>query len=361
MKKALPFVALMATGLVCFVACDKKKGKSFGAPAIEPPVAEATPGALRVTTTSLSLTEVTESTRCDDGDTDCFRERALVRLVKRVFSGREGCNDSAGEELQGKVRCNLHKIDSRLAELDKRAKDSARKCVDESTKDHAIVMSTGVGRTAKLQCGENLRGDEGLRVSLGFGFDNDVFHVLEVQDEGPTYYATVNQETGDIEFLMASHKSISSAIQTDTSEQTPGNEANNGKYALDLMHIKANKNDKSFEFSVGANYMMGVGVGCGVRLKSDGTYIYAKGTLAEPTVNTLETDCATSDSNVAQSVLDICLDAVSLDPVSSGSCAGLTTFTVTDITPAKFAQGDLDTVRDHSFLDKVTGFNVDAK
>lgn len=361
MKKALPIIGLMMAGLVCFVACDEKKGKSFGAPEIEPPVADATPGALKVTTTSLNLTEITESTRCDEGDTECFRKRAVVRIVKRVFSGREGCSDSAGEELQGKIRCNLHKIDSRLAELDRRAKGSAKKCVEESAKDHGIVMFTGVSRTAKLQCGENLRGDEGQRASLGFGFDNGVFHVLTVQDEGPTNYATVNQETGDIEFFMAGHKTISSAIQTDTSEQTPGNDTNNGKYALDLMHIKANKNDNTFEFAVGANYAMGVGVGCGVRLKSNGTYIYAKGTAAEPTTDTLETDCATSDSNVAESILNVCLDATNLDEVDSGNCSDLTTFTVTDITPAKFAQGDLDAVRDHSFLDKVTAFDVDAK
>lgn len=361
MKKALPIIALVTTGLVSFVACDEKKGKSLNAPAIEPPVAEATPGALKVTSTSLNLTEVTESTRCDEGDTVCFRERAMVRLVTRIFSGREGCNEDAGEELQGRVRCNLQKIDSRLAELDRRAKDSARKCVDEPAQDHAIAMPADVTRTAKIQCGEHLGGRDGHELYLGFGLDAGVFHVIEVVDSGRVHYGTVNNETGDIEFFMGDNRTISTSVQTDNEEFAPGNDANNNKHALSMIQIKANKNSDSFEIAVGANYMMGVGVGCGVRLKSNGTHIYVKGVLAEPTFNTLETDCALSDDNVAQSVLDVCLDAGDLEPVDSGNCTDLTSFGVADITPAKFEQNDINTYKDYSFMDKVTGFNVDAK
>lgn len=365
MKKVLPIAALVATSLVCFVACDDKKeskGKSLNAPAIEPPVAEATPGALKITTTSLNLSEVTESTQCADNDTTCYRRRALARLVTRIFSGREGCAGEADAELQGRVRCNLNKIDSRLAELDKRAKDSTlRKCVDEPAKDHVIAMPAGLTLTAKLQCGDDLGSFQGVNQYLGFGFDADVFHVVEVQDTGRVHYGTVNKDTGDIEFVMGGHKTISSTVQGDTGDLTPGNQTNNGKYALNMIHIKANQNSNSFEIAVGANYAMGVGVGCGVRLKSNGNHIYAKGKLAEPTSNTLETDCALTDTNVSQSVLDICLDAETLEPALASDCTDLTNFSVKDITPAKFEQSDLNTFKDKSFMDKVTGFNVEAE
>lgn len=366
MKKALPIISLLAASLVSIVACEQekeeKKGESLNAPAIEPPVAEATPGALKITSTALSLSEVTESTACDDGDTTCFRERAMARLVTRIFSGREGCRGEADEQMQGRVRCNLEKIDSRLAELDRRAVDSPpRKCVAESAKDHVIAMPGGVTLTAKLQCGDDLGEFQGTQQYLGFGFDAGVFHVVEVQDSGRVHYGSVNQDTGDIEFVMGGKKTISTSVQADTGDLTPGNDVNNGKYALDMIHIKANQNNTSFEISVGANYAMGTGVGCGVRLKSNGTHIYVNGKLAEPTSNTLETDCALSDKNVDQSVLDTCLDAETLEPTDDANCAELTTFTVGNITPATFEQNHFNTFKDFSFMDTVTDFGESAE
>lgn len=351
-----------ALGFALFaVGCEDKKGKDLGVVAIEPPVAEATPGALKITVAALGLTEVTESTRCDANDTTCFRERALARLVTRIFSGREGCNDGAPAELAGKIRCNLYSIDSRLAELNKRAKDSPRKCVDEGAQDHVLEFPAGVTKTAKLQCAEEFDSSSTGFVG-GFGFSGPAFHVVEVVKTGRVSFAEVNKESGDIEYITGDNKKISSAITTDTEEETPGNAATNGKYALNMMHIKANKDANTFEIAIGANYAVGTGVGCGVRLKSDGGFIYAKGIFGEPKNFALETDCSTADSSVAEDVLDICLDANTLDPASDqSSCDDLKSFDVADITPAKFDQTYKAKFSDYSFKDKVTGFNVDAK
>lgn len=352
----------LALGLALFaVGCkEDKKGKDLGAIPLEPPVTEATPGALKITAAALGLTEVTESTRCDADDTDCFRERSLARLVARIFTGNFGCNEGAPEHVTGRISCTLYNVDSRLAELNRRAKDSARKCVDEGAKDHVFNFPAGITKTAKLQCAEDFdSGSSGL--VGGFGFSGPSFHVIEVLKTGRISYGEINKETGDIEVILGDNKKISSAITTDTGEETPGNAETNGKYAFNMMHIKANKDANAFEVAIGASYALGTGVGCGVRLKSDGSFIYAKGIFGEPQNYALETDCPTTDSSVAENILDICLDANTLDPASDqSSCDDLKSFEVADITPSTFDQTAKEKFSDQSFKDKVTGFNVDA-
>ncbi|MFK7872195.1 MAG: hypothetical protein AB8C84_03345 [Oligoflexales bacterium] len=341
------------------ISCGDKSGKSLNAPQIEPPVAEATPDGLKTTSTSLNLRSFAEDVLCNTGDTDCFENRALSRLVIRIFRGKEGCSGSAPSDIEGRIRCNLNKIDERMAELDKRAQESEKKCQEEAAQDFSYSFPSGISRTAKFQCAEDLGGmPNGTGTSaLAFGLDGGNFYLTETQSTGNVVYSNYNTATNDIEVLIGSHKLIEGGLDGDKSDgsATGGSVAHDGLSALSLMQIKANSEKNSFEISLGANHSMGSGVSCGVRLRSDGTYIYAKGIFAEPDQSVIDTLCSNTED-----YLDICLDAKTLDKVDSTNCSSITSFSVSEILPTGFTQAHKGVFGDSSYKDTVTPFQTDA-
>lgn len=357
----MKFLAMLFATAIMMISCgDDNSGKSLNAPQIEPPVAEATPAALKTSTTALSLRDYDEFARCDEGDTDCFEDRALSRLVIRIFQGKEGCKGDAPDDMAGRIRCNLHKVDSRMAELDTRATESERKCQNEAAKEFTRSLPAGITRTAKFQCGEVLStsDDEDGASSLAFGIDGSDFYLMENKEKGWLTYAHANTSTNDYEVLIGSNKPIQGGLVGDASDGTAtgGSEEHDGMFAISLIHLKANSEANSFEIAIGANHSIGNGVGCGVQLRSDGSYIYAKGIFDEPDSTTIDTACDNTED-----YLETCLDATTLETVESSKCSSINSFSVASILPTGFEQSDVDVYGDASYLTELTGFNVDAE
>lgn len=358
------------------VACDKKekkkqKGDDLGVTKVEPEVLAATPGALQLgvnTSTGLNLADaITQSTDCSEkpeaDQDDCYRERALVRLKERVFNGREGCQGTAPATIKGLHRCALNKIDDRIAEMNTRNQDNLRVCVTEDAKDHEFAYPAEQTRTMKIQCSEKLSSPEGEKDQhLGFGVADKKVYLITTHQGGHSTYATYDKTTKDVEVIMTGFKIITAdESKRRDADYTIADESLEGKKAVNLLQVKANKDNKTFELALGSSAVVGTGLGCGVRLKSDGNYIWVKGIFAEPGSTIYQEDCDETHDDYKHDAFELCLNGTSLAVESDTTkCDDLKTFTVADIKPSSFSDGDDAVAIDKSYVDKVTDFNESA-
>lgn len=371
---------VLASAFVCsmafvLVACDKKekkvpKGDDLGVTAVEPEVLAATPGALKIGVTTLSLTDgdaIVESTNCDEkpeaDQASCFRERALVRLKARIFETRNTCRGQAAATIKGLHRCALEKIDDRMKELNTRNKDGLRQCVTEDAKDHEFAYPADLSRTMKIQCAEELsKSPEGDEQHLGFGVADNKVYLVTTNQAGHSTYATYDKTTKDVEVIMAGFKIITDdESKRNDGKYTIGDSAHKDKKAVDLLQVKANKDSKTFELALGSSAVIGNGLGCGVRLKSDGDYIWVKGIFAEPQRDIYQTACDPQGERYENDVMELCLNGSTLAVESDNSkCDDLKTFSIANINPGSFSDGDDAVAVDKTYVDKVTAFDVSA-
>lgn len=274
---------LLISLLLVIVGCDKKKGKSIGAPKIEPPVKNNTPSGLA--TTSLNLF-------CPD----C--PEPLTVIKSRLFS-------PGPTNFQNR----LNKIDERMASLNSRSEESERKCLDSSpTEWNPGTLPNGDTFLMYFNCHEQLNEYS----QLAFGFKDDNFYLAELQQgggEGPpiAVLAKANKAGTLVEFWQ---------IQTGETVATE----------FSYQHVKADDATSSLEVSAGGD-MSGMGVSCGIQMKSNASYVYSSGIFADSQSQGGNVDCDATDANYPQT--SVCATASDLTLESDDTnctAANLATF-----------------------------------
>lgn len=120
-----------------------------------------------------------------------------------------------------------------------------------------------------------------------------------------------------------------------------------------FLAIKGDSSSKAFEVSVGGTGK-GIGVDCGVRLKSDGTTLYAKGVFASFGDLGVE-DCSGTGTSGAETV-ELCVDAATLTEVDAATCADLQTFTLPEMTHGGLEAAGGKAASDAFIAAQITGF-----
>lgn len=355
------FVLAFVLGAFLHISCKKevKKGSSLGAPPLEPPVTKAMPSGLGGGTSLALAGDASACTLFYNGS--CARENMIAIVKERIFEGREGCLGDSSDDIVGRVRCYLDVADSRMAELENRSQEVGRKCVKETLKDFSITMPVKGSVTHKYNCSEAMTdeatGDTSLYV--GFGLDGDDFYLREIYTRGRMTYATTNKATEETEAWVVDSRTISSSATSDGSETVPGETTNDGKKAITVTQIIAQPASNLFEIAVAANHRMGSGVGCGIQLKSDQTYIYVRGIIGEgDEALGIATNCEAIETSATR-YLEACLDASSLEEIDLSNCSSINTFSVSALRPAEIPEDLFDRMTDISFVSEVTGFNVE--
>jgi len=287
--------AVAFAGLLAAVACGKKDEKStnpFDAPAVKPPVENQSPSAFKSTKLALAA------------DPD------LTKIKDRFYS--DGPTDFLDR---------LGKVDERMAEFESRASGSdSGKCVSEEAQLWDLKDIPGVGAFPMyFSCYDIPSQSQGTTMSIYFGKKDGYWYLAELSknesgNEPPTIgvLAKVNEAGTETTVVQVSIEN---------------------NYTTSIFHIYANDTTKVFEMSnasnrttsngsgSGPNY---TGVGCGVRLKSDASFVYGAGRFASE-------DCSTEPDTT------VCGDAATLSSRNVNDCAaaGLDNFSVMSLTAAE--------------------------
>lgn len=279
-KKIIPIVLGLSLGS-CGIF-EEEEGESLNVPQLEPPVARNTPSGLQV---SAALTGATSND-------------PMQVLKSRLFS--PGPTD---------YKDRLQKIDERMAELDRRAKESERKC----TKDPATIWNppfkfpNGESFPMYFSCRENLSEQS----TLAFGKEGEYFYLAELQKSGGQGPAIA----------------VLSRAKLDGSYTEAWQIVGDQSADYSVLAIKANDADGSLELSVGGN-SSGLGVGCGIRFLAKGEAIIAEGVFASPNQPPGE-DCTQTGTNTQN--VSLCLSGSTLEAADASTCSGMS-YTMNKIT-----------------------------
>lgn len=344
------------------LACGKKTksaGDGLGVPAIEPPVAAAIPAGLKGSSAGLNLT-YSCSERPDEA---CSDTEKIAILTDRVFLGKQGCNGSAPSDVQGRIRCALNSIDIQIAAMDSAAtseKGSKRACLSQAVKDFSMTIP-GVGVfTQKYSCFHKQTTPAGFVGDqyMAFGTDAGIFYLREMQTSGNIRLVKVNTATGETEVVIVDSKNILGGTTGDSADgrSTGGAAEHDGQKAIFVQHILANSKAKTFQYSAAGNHSIGMGVSCGVQVRSNESNIWTNGIFAEPLIATLGTNCAETHR-----LLQTCL-TTSLVEAEDAVCAAasINSFGIDAIRPADIPQTLIATITDLSFTTQLTDTSVSA-
>ncbi len=289
-------VAFGFAALVLSVGCnkDEEKGDSLGLPAVKPPVEAATPNGIK-SGVALLL----------QGDSP------LKTLASRIFS--PGPTD---------VLDRLGKVDESLASMDSRAQESEKACISDTPVDWAAPSSlpTGTAFPLAFQCQESIEANGVAKIQMAFGIKDDYANLVQIQTR-----LTESASAPAVATLVKAKMDGSSTeawITMQKFDLSPT--ASNDDYFW--LAIKGDSNSKSFEMAVGGTGK-GIGVDCGVQVKSDGSYVFAKGIFSS--YGTIGGE--TCSGSVGESV-ELCVDASTLVEVDSAKCEALSTFSLPAIT-----------------------------
>lgn len=285
--------SILAVGL----ACGKKDEKSnpFNAPAVKPPVENQSPAGFKATGLALSA------------------DSSLAEIKSRFYG--DGPTDFIDR---------LTKVDARIAEFEGRASsDDVGKCVSEEAKLWDLKDIPGVGAFPMyFSCYDVPSQSQGTTMSIYFGKKDGYWYIAELSknesgNEPPTIgvLAKVNEAGTETTVVQLS-------VETN--------------FTTSVFQVYANDTTKVFEMAnasnrtstngsgSGANY---TGVGCGVRLKANSSFVYGSGKF--------------SSDNCSAAATTVCAKVADLTSTSASDCtgAGLDSFTVMNLTAA-----DLGTV-----------------
>ncbi len=294
-SKTGAFLAVTLAAGVALYGCgkdkdDKKNGKSIGAPAVEPPVSRNVPAGLK--SVALHLDEPGLVTP----------KQIALDAVKELLASTPGGNPS--------FIIRLKFIDDRVTGLNSRAEESKKACladgVTPTAHDIGGTLPGGQAAGMQFQCQENVStpaGDPSItEAQLAFGLTADTFYLME---------RTINT-TGGIVVLA---KTAMDGTGTEAWEINVNNDV------ADFKHIKA-KDGAGLEATIaGSSTSSGWAPACGIHVKSNGTYVYMKGSVA-------------GGGQCSEEII-ACLDANTGADVDAVQCtsAGLTTFELTSLTP----------------------------
>jgi hypothetical protein len=232
-----------------------------------------------------------------------FVDSNLVELKSRMFS--PGPTD---------FMYRLKMVDDRLASL----ADAILACENKTVSTYTPpVVATSFNFPMSLACVQTIDATS-MGVSdfkVYFGKSAGYWYVAELQTNSAFESSDAEPPT-----MGALSKISEDGSEMEVYQITV--EKKGGNYYSSVTHIKANKTLGEFELSTGssANYSQTIspganftGLGCGVKMKTDGTHVYATGLFSQ------NDTCPTSTATVCANATDL-TDA-------TGSCSGLTSTT----------------------------------
>jgi hypothetical protein len=218
-------------------------GRGLSLPQLQPPITAATPAGFKARLLRMLQTA----------------SPSLQTIKTRLFS--PGPADFS---------TRIAQVDARVAEFAKRASEFERKCL--SSTPLAWTPSTlpgGLSFPMSFQCKEAIGGAGSL--TLYFGVANGHAYIAELQDS--TSSAAPRMA------VLAKAPLDGNAVEV---VQIMDNVATSGGVkSTSWLYIYANKTTQTMELSV-ASTVAGVGVGCGARLRTANSLIWASGVFADP-------------------------------------------------------------------------------
>eukprot|EP00499_Haloplacidia_sp_CaronLabIsolate_P014347 CAMPEP_0196781182 /NCGR_PEP_ID=MMETSP1104-20130614/9185_1 /TAXON_ID=33652 /ORGANISM="Cafeteria sp., Strain Caron Lab Isolate" /LENGTH=358 /DNA_ID=CAMNT_0042151403 /DNA_START=16 /DNA_END=1092 /DNA_ORIENTATION=- len=319
-KRVLGFVVvgvvLVAVAAVVIVMVMKDNGgDDMGVPPLKPPVAESTPQGLVPPPASRRrlLREVAAGAGRLVQRRRLSPPPAMDTIKERLFS--PGPTDFTNR---------LGMVDDRMAELNKRHKESERKCVNEATVTWKPPTFPGAASfSLKFSCSETMGPDSGLTVY--FGKDTSHAYIAELQDPPPS--ASTSENPPPTMAVLASITLDGDMVET---WQIVSDAPNVSSW----MHIVANRTADMLEVSV-AGQGQGLGLGCGVRLRSVGDLVYSTGEYADQNM---------PPGHVCQQtgpVENVCVSGIDLSNQTLSHCSSVNQFAhVASMTKTMLDTGD---------------------
>jgi hypothetical protein len=289
-------LALLGTG--CGKS-DNGKGRSLGMPKVEPPVERNVPKGMQGAAVGLL-----------DG-----AESPLQTLKSRFFAlGPTSIFE------------RLSKIDERLTELNARSEgmSDVPACLDAEPKlwDQPAELPSSEAFPIYLQCQEQLSG----QLKLAFGAKDDFAYLVEIQNHD-------GSGMGPKVATLVRAKKDGSATEAWITMQYFDSSRTTAATDFFFLGLKADDASRGFEFSVGGSGP-GIGVDCGVRVRSDGAHVYGAGIFASHGDRGVE-DCSgggTGSSSSGSPAVELCVDATNLQNADGASCSSINSFTLPSLT-----------------------------
>lgn len=281
-------------------------GNPIGAPQVKPPVAAVTPAGLLASVLTVSRTSKMNAMSAEF----CVEDTIAKKVKCRLFS------DGPTEILS-----ILQDIDDRMAEIDERAQDSKRACLDgapvDKTEDFAFPGALGATETFAhhLQCYDVFSDNTGW---MAFGKKDNVWYLREGWS-GAAGTEGVNKGIGKVVKIDAD-QNVEGWIMIGLDPATASE-------STVLLHLKTNKAAGTIEFTAG-----GENTGFDtVHFKSNATHIYVKDDDGESCLN-----AATYVDAAAQTECDALEGSLELATLGckggTGCVGGATTANNVDLT-----------------------------
>lgn len=292
--------------VLSFVGCgneEKSKATPIELPEIAPIVLEATPAGLKPSAQFL----LKPATNLQDSATSAASY--IEALFKNTYNG------ISGTSAQGYINTQIKDLDSRLDEMSRRSSESeaGRQCWLETPQDHTVdASSINPVLTVDMQvnCKDAFGSEDESGIGSGLVFGKNA--------ASTDFYAwlTLYQSNGtDVFGYLGGVKNAEDPAQREVDYMFLENFPQYGRVSASRLYAKPASNTFELHYaSQEADLGAGPGatdsakVGCGFRMISDGSSIYAIGVISTGM------DCtATSD-------FEICLDATTLEAKDSTTC-----------------------------------------
>ena len=310
MSCGLAGVTLLGVVVGCSKGKVRPKGAPIGMGQLLLPIKASAPAGLAAASQAASLSDTFELAPAG---------KEIEEIKSRFFS--PGPTD---------FMYRLKKVDERLAELDTRHKDGARKCVGEDPKEWSLTGLPDSSNTLTgsasfwFSCKEELAQANGGKLTILFGRKDGFSYLAELQKSGDDTTPTMvvlgkvddSSTKSEVWQVMLPRPSV-----TDVSKQHSS-----------WMYILGDKSSSNFEMAVGGSGRQNdaqsyeepfSGVGCGVRLKANSTLVYGVGRFHDAGTN------GGNDAN-AQECIDAevtaCAGATDLATKSVSDCDAIKTF-----------------------------------
>ncbi len=239
-------LSVVCVSLVSLSCSDKNSGKSIGAPAIKPPVDNNMPAGLKGTSLRLA---------------DSGQSSVAVQIRDYLYptNGFVGPID------------RLKMVDDRMAELEIRAKDSEKPCLNDEAKlfDIGGLLPNGDAFDQKFQCREDLSSpDASTSLAMGFGIADNKLYLEE--------NTKMTDGSGIVVLVQASQDGSKSDVWDIRYSSETGQNNDNGDATATFMHIVGSNAD-GVEFATAGSSSKTGSFWCGVHVKSDKAYVYVEG------------------------------------------------------------------------------------
>ncbi len=257
-----------------------------------------------------------------------------AQSIQAMFTGTFG--KISGGDGTGYINSLLEDMDSRMTEVETRFAEGAPDCLSNTAQDHEFDL--GVHADAKvtlpIQCIDEFAQGEGEQSRPGSGMvfgQSDTAAGVVLLLKHRTSTASGGSDSMDAGFGYAA--SISGKGTTDEAVQMVFGQFNSsGSFNADpydaptIARVYAKPSTNTYELAL-AGYNPSTGkpmsggdsnVGCGLHLKSDGTYIYAKGYKQASGSQCLGSGSSAGSDFVGS--FEICLNAADMSDATAGSC-----------------------------------------